>query len=104
MNDCYDEHPMEDIRRLEHQITDILNAMYDSINNNNLDRVSGEHDRVSGVVDNDYDRNDKEKDKMPYDKEKDKMPYDKEKDKMPYCKEKDENALWKMIRMIGSMT
>ena len=90
INDYYDECPTEDMRRLEHQIADIMNAMYDSVNNNNLDRVSGEHDRVSGAVDNDYDRYDKEKYEMPYDKEKDEMPYDKEKDKMPYEKEKDE--------------
>ena len=90
MKNCYDEHPTEDMRRLEHQITDIMNAMYDSVKNNNFDRVSGEHGRVLDVVDNDYDRNDKEKDKIPYDKEKDEMPYDKEKDKMPYDKEKDE--------------
>ena len=44
---------------------------------------------IAFQVDNDYDRYDKEKDKMPYDKEKDEMPYDKEKDKMPYDKEKD---------------
>ena len=90
MKDYYDKCPMEDMQRLEHQIVDIMNAMYDSVNNDNFDSVSGEHDRVSGVVDNDYDRYDKEKDKMPYDKEKDKMPYDKEKEEMPYDKEKDE--------------
>ena len=90
MKDYYNECLTEDMRRLEHQIADIMNAMYDSINNDNFDNISGEHDRVSGVVDNDYDRYDKEKDEMPYDKEKDKMPYDKEKDKMPYDKEKDE--------------
>ena len=29
--------------------------MYDSINNDNFDNVSGDIDRVSGAVDNDYD-------------------------------------------------
>ena len=88
MKDYYKECPTDDMRRLEHQITDIMNALYDSINNDNFDSISGEHDRVSGVVDNDFDRY--EKDEMPYDKEKDELPYDKEKDEMPYDKEKDE--------------
>ena len=69
--------------RLEHQITDIMNAMYDSVNNDNFDSVSGDTDRVSGMVDNDYDRNDKDKDEMPYDKDKDEMPYDKDNENMP---------------------
>ena len=68
--------------RLEHQITDIMNAMYDSITNDDFDSVSDYTDRVSGVVNNDTDRNDK--DEMPYDNDKDEMPYDNEKDEMPY--------------------
>ena len=48
--------------RLEHQISDIMKAMYDNINNDNFDNVSGDTDRVSGVIDNDYDRNDNDKD------------------------------------------
>ena len=70
--------------RLEHQITDIMNAMYDSINNDNFDSVSGDTDRVSGAFDNDYDKNDKDRDKMPYDKDKHEMPYDKDNDDVPY--------------------
>ena len=89
MNDYYDKHPKKVMSRLEHQITDIMNAMYDSINNDDFDSVSDDYDRVSGAVDN-YNRKDKEKDEMPYDKEKDKMPYDKEKDKMPYEKDNDD--------------
>ena len=60
--------------RLEHQTTDIMNEMYDSITNNNFDSVSDYTDRVSGAVDNDYDRNDN--DEMPYDNDDDQMPYE----------------------------
>ena len=78
--------------RLEQQITDIMNAMYDSINNDNFDSVSDDTDRVSGAVDNDYDRDDKDKDndEMPYDKDNDEMPYDKDNDDMPYDKNNDD--------------
>ena len=76
--------------RLEHQITDVMNAMYDSINDN-FDSISGYTDRVSGVVDNDYDRDDnKDNDDMPYDKDNDDMPYDKNNDDMPYDKDNDQ--------------
>ena len=51
--------------RLEHQITDIMNAMYDSVANDNFDNISDYTDRVSGAVDNDYDRDDKDNDEMP---------------------------------------
>ena len=84
VDDYYDKRPNEVMSRLEHQITDIMNAMYDSINNDNFDSVSGDTDRVSGVVDNDYDRDDKDKDKMPYDKDKYEIPYDKDNDNVPY--------------------
>ena len=69
--------------RLEHQIIDIMNAMYDSINNDNFDSISDYTDRVSGAVDNDYDRDDKNNDEMPYDKDNDDMPYEKDNDDMP---------------------
>ena len=49
--------------RLEHQITDIMNEMYDSITNDNFGSVSDYTDRVSGAVNNDTDRNDN--DEMP---------------------------------------
>ena len=87
MNDYHDKHPTKVMSRLEHQITDIMNAMYDNVNNDNFDSVSGGTDRVSGAVDNDYDRNDKDKDQIPYDKDKDQMPYDKDKHEMPYEKD-----------------
>ena len=51
VNDYYDKHPTEVMSRLEHQITDIMNEMYDSITNDNFDSVSDYTDRVSGVVD-----------------------------------------------------
>ena len=58
--------------RLEHQITDIINAMYDSVTNDNFDRVSDDTDRVSGAVDTNYNKTDNEQ--MPHDNEQ--MPYD----------------------------
>ena len=83
VDDYYDKYPTKVMSRLEHQITDIMNAMYDSVNNDNFDSISDYTDGVSGVVDNDYDRNDKDNDEMPYDKDKDDMPYDKDNDDMP---------------------
>ena len=90
VGDYYDKCPMKVMSRLEHQITDIMNAMYDSINNDNFDSVSDYTDRVSGAVDNDYDRDDKDNDDMPYDKDNDDMPYDKDNDDMPYDKDNDD--------------
>ena len=86
VDDHYDKHPMEVMRRLEHQITYIMNAMYDSVTNDNFDSISDHADRVSGAVDNEYDRDDNDKDDMPYDK--DEMPYDK--DEMPYDNDNDQ--------------
>ena len=63
--DYYDKCSTEVMSRLEHQITDIMNAMYDSINNDNFDSVSEYTDRVLGAVDNDYDRDDKDNDDKP---------------------------------------
>ena len=76
VNDYYDKYPMEVMSRPEHQIIDIMNTMNDSINSDNFDRVSG-------AVDNDYDRDNKDNDDMPYDKDNDDMPYDKDNDDMP---------------------
>ena len=81
VDDYYDKCPTEVMSRLEHQITDIMNAMYDSINNDNFDSISEYTDRVSGAVDNDD---------MPYDKDNDDMPYDKDNDDMPYDKDNDD--------------
>ena len=90
VNDYYDKHPMEVMSRLEHQTNNIMYAMYDSINNDNFDSVSDYTNKVSGVVDNDYDRDDKDNDDMPYDKDNDDMPYDKDNDDMPYDKDNDD--------------
>ena len=82
----YDKHPTDVMSRLEHQISDIMKAMYDSINNDNFDSVSG-------VVDNDYDTNDYDKDEhvMPYDKDEHVMPYDEDEHVMPY--DEDEHVM-----------
>ena len=76
VDDYYDKHPMEVMSRLEHQTTDIMNVMYDSVTNDNFDRVSDNIDRVSGVVDNDYDKTDTDNAQMPYDNDNEQMPYD----------------------------
>ena len=74
VNNYYDKHPTEVMSRLEHQTTDIMNEMYDRVTNGDFYSISDYTDRVSGVVDNDTDRNDK--DEMPYDNDKDEMPYE----------------------------
>ena len=85
----YDKHPTDFMSRLEHQARDIMKAMYDSINNDNFDSISGDTDRVSGAVDNDYDTNDYDKDEhvMPYDKDEHVTLYDKDEHVMPYDKD-----------------
>ena len=74
VDDYYNRCPMEVMSRLEHQITDIMNAMYDSVTNDNFDSISDDTDRVSGGVDNDYDKNDN--DQVPYDNDNEQMPYE----------------------------
>ena len=54
LDDYYDKCPTDVMSRLEHQTTDIMNVMYDSVTNDNFDRVSDDIDRVSGAVDNGY--------------------------------------------------
>ena len=84
VNNYYDKCPTDVMSRLEHQASIIMKAMYDSVNN--FDNVSGDIDRVSGAVDNDYDANDYDKDEhvMPYDKDEHVMPYDKDEQEMPH--------------------
>ena len=84
MNNYYDKCPMDVMSRLEHQASIIMKAMYDSINNDNFDNVSGDIDRVLGVVDNDYDANDYGKDEhvMPYDKGEHVMSHDSDNENM----------------------
>ena len=50
------------------------------------DNVSGDIDRVLGVVDNNYDANDYDKGEyvMPYDKDEYVTPYDKDEKEMPH--------------------
>ena len=93
MNNYYDKCPSDVMSRLEHQASDIMKAMYDSINNDNFDSISDDIDRVSGAVDNDYDTNDYDKDVyvIPYDKDECVMPYDKDEHVMPY--DKDEHVM-----------
>ena len=62
VNDYYNKCPTEVMSRLEHQITDIMNAMYDSATNDNFDSVSDDTDRVSCVVDNDCNKKDNDND------------------------------------------
>ena len=84
VNNYYNKCPTDVMSGLEHQTSDIMKAMYDSINNDNFDSISGDTDRVSGAVDNDYDKNDRDKHDMPYDKAEHEMPYDKDTDDVPY--------------------
>ena len=78
---------------LEQQASIIMTAMYDSINNEHSDSISGDIDRVSGAVDSNYDINDYDKDEnpMPYDKDENAVPYDKDENVMPY--DKDDNVM-----------
>ena len=71
VNDYYEKHPMEVMRRLEQQTSEILDVMYDSVTNQNFDRVSDDVDRVSGVVANDSDKIDTDNIQMPYDNDND---------------------------------
>ena len=86
VNNYYDKCPTDVMSELEQQASIIMKAMYDSINNEHSDSVSGDIDRVSGAVDSDYDVNDYDKDEnvMPYDKDENVMPYDKEKHETPH--------------------
>ena len=67
VNDYYEKHPMEVMRRLEQQTTEILDVLYDSVTNENFDRVSDDVDSISGAVDNNSDKIDTDNIQMPYD-------------------------------------
>ena len=92
VNNYYDKHPTDVMSKLEQQASSIMKTMYDSINNEHSDSVSGNLDRVSDAVDSDYDVNDYDKDEneMPYDKDENEMPYDKDEYVTPNEKEKNE--------------
>ena len=102
VNDYYDKHPTEVMSRLDHQITDIMNEMYDSVTNDNFDSISDYTDRVSGAVDNDYDRNGN--DEMPYDTDNDEMPYDNDDDQMPYEYDNDNDTAIIEVKNNRNMT
>ena len=93
VNNYHENHPTDVMSELEQQASIIMKAMYDSINNEHSDSISGDIDRVSGAVDSNYDVNDYDKDEndMPYDKDENDMPYDKDENEMPY--DKDENEM-----------
>ena len=93
VNNYYDKRPTDVMSGLEQQASIIMKAMYDSVNNEHFDSISGDIDRVLGAVDSDYDVNDYDKDEnvMPYDKDENVMSYDKDENVMPY--DKDENVM-----------
>ena len=93
VNNYYDNCPTDMMSELEQQASIIMKAMYDSINNEHSDSVSGDIDRVSDAVGSNHDVNDYDKDEneMPYDKDENEMPYDKDENEMPY--DKDENEM-----------
>ena len=45
VDDYYDKRSTEVMSRLEHEITDIMNAMYDSATNDNFDSISDDTDK-----------------------------------------------------------
>ena len=108
VNNYYEKCPMEVMRRLEQQTSDILHVMYDSVTNQNFDRVSDDIDRVSVAVDNDTDKIDTDNIQMPYDNDNDtatgEMKYERNmtnelkdvdmNDMVPY--EKDDNMMTKV--------
>ena len=71
VDDYYEKCPMEVMSRLEQQTTGIMNVMYDSMTNDNFDRLSDDIDRVSGAVDNDSNETDTDNVQMPYDNDND---------------------------------
>ena len=93
VNNYYENRPTDVMSELEQKACIIMKAMYDSINNEHSDSISGNIDRVSGAVDSDYDVNDYDKDEneMPYDKDENEMSYDKDENDMSY--DKDENEM-----------
>ena len=64
VNNYYKTHHTEAMRRLEQQTSEILDIMYDSVTNQNFDRVAG-------VVHNDFDKIDTDNIQMPYNNDND---------------------------------
>ena len=71
VNNYYEMCPTEATRKLEQQTSEILDIMYDSVTNQNFDRVSDDVDRVPGAVDNDFNKIDTDNIQMPYDNDND---------------------------------
>ena len=108
INDYYEKHSTEAMRRLEQQTSEILDVMYDSVTNQNSDRVSDDFDRVSGAADNTFDKIDTDNIQMPHDNDNDtatdKMKYEQNmtnelkdtdtNDMVPY--ERDDNIMTKV--------
>ena len=92
VNNYYDKCPTDVLSELEQQASIIMKAMYDSINNEHSDSISGDIDRVSGAVDSNYDINDYDKDEnaMPYDKEKHETPHDSDNEYMSHDNDDDQ--------------
>ena len=65
VNNYYDTCTTVAMRLLEQQFSEI-DVMYDSVTKQNFDRVSDDVDRVSSVVDNDFDKIGTDSIKMPY--------------------------------------
>ena len=102
VNNYYDNCPTDTMSELDQQASIIMKAMYDSINNEHSDSISGDIDRVSGAVDSEYNVNgsDKDENEMPYDKDENEISYDKNENDMSYDKnendmpyDKDENEM-----------
>ena len=104
VNDYYDKRPTEVMSRLEHQTTDIMNIIYDSVTNDNFDRVSDDINRVSGVVDNDYDKTDNDNEQMLYDNDNEQMPYDNDNKQMPYDYDNDNDTATGEMKYDRNMT
>ena len=104
VDDYYEKHPTEVMSILEHQTTDIMNAVYDSVTNDNFDRVLDDTDRVSGVVDNDYDKTDNDNDQMSYDNDNEQMPYDNDNEQMPYDYDNDNDTAMGEMKYDRNMT
>ena len=77
VNNYYDKRPMDVMSRLEHQASDMMKAMYDSINNDKDEHVMP-HDKDEYVMPYDKDTED-----MPYDSDNENMPDDSDNDQMP---------------------
>ena len=71
VNNYYEKHPTEAMRRLEQQTSEILDIMFDSVTNQNFDRVSDDVDRVSGAIDNEFDKIDTDHIEMSYNNDND---------------------------------